>query len=88
MYFLLTQTMQELLIKEIRRGDPSVHASLSPCDGHSYFLKIGSSVLYMHDSDTLQSALDWANGLPMPDSDTVVLTLTPPNSRPQSPSNC
>jgi hypothetical protein len=45
----------------IRRGDPNMILSLSPVDGHSYFVAIGDVAEWIHDSQSLRKALEIAN---------------------------
>ena len=61
--------------------------TLSPSDGMSYFVAVGDTAEWVHDSASLRMALEWANGadnVVLPE--TVVVNIYPPTP-PQSESS-
>ncbi|KAJ8331785.1 hypothetical protein BDV3_001215 [Batrachochytrium dendrobatidis] len=83
----IPKPLEKLLIQLVRRGDPSIVVTLSPSDGMSYFVAVGDTAEWVHDSASLRMALEWANGadnVVLPE--TVVVNIYPPTP-PQSESS-
>jgi hypothetical protein len=81
----LPKPLEKFLIQMIRKGDPNLLLTLSPSDGHSYFVAIGDTAEWVHDSknfrETLEKANDSASNLTNPETSSIHISQSLPSSR-------
>ncbi|KAI8925390.1 hypothetical protein BC831DRAFT_461370 [Entophlyctis helioformis] len=76
----IPKPLEKLLIQHIRHGDPNIVVALSPTDGHSYFVAVGDTAEWVHDSASLRLVLEWSNGnesIALPESVVINPPLVP-----------
>ncbi|RKO91622.1 hypothetical protein BDK51DRAFT_45497 [Blyttiomyces helicus] len=57
----LPPRLEKLLIQHIRKGAPHLVVALSPVDMNSYFIALGETHDWHHESARLRSAIEWAS---------------------------
>lgn len=71
----IPSALQKLLIKQIRYASPNLIVSLSPSDGVSYFVSIGTTIEWVNESTTLRKALEFSQTGKAPESITWIQGL-------------
>jgi hypothetical protein len=74
--------LETILIQNIRKADPNLVVSLSPCDGSSYFVYIGDNAEWEFNSATLRKTLEYSAGVSeaLPESVVWEVPATPSGS--------
>jgi hypothetical protein len=60
----LPPSLERVLIKGVRKVDPSLVLGLSSGDGSSYFIAVNDVLEFVHDSEDFRRTLEWGNATP------------------------